>query len=92
MDVRAVELKNMVIKYTIETPWWDGEKVGIAERRLVSGATMEIEISYEDKHGNREYPHRYRMACSKMKKYPTYRRKGTLLHIIPIADFGIMEE
>ena len=66
----------MTVKLEILKPWWDGEKVGIAERRLVDGTTMEVTIAYEDKEGVRVYPHRYLMACSKIKKYPTYMAKG----------------
>ena len=80
----------MLIKYTIDKPWWDGEKVGIAERRLVSGVTMEIDIAYEDATGQRVYPYKYQMPCSKIKKYPTYVRKGTVLHIVPISDFKVV--
>lgn len=82
----------MVIKYTIEKPVWNTESVGIAARRLVSGATMEIDISYEDAQGSRVYPYKYRMACSKMKGYPTQTVKGgTVLHIIPISDFEVVD-
>lgn len=80
----------MVIKYEIEKPVWSKEAVGIASRRLVSGATMEVTISYEDASGKRVYPYRYRMACSKMKGYPVQKWKGTELHIIPIADFEVV--
>ena len=78
-----------MLRLEIKKPWWDGEKVGIAARRLVSGATMEITISYETADGGRLYPHRYRMACRKIKEYPTYNAKGTILHIVPIKDFEI---
>ena len=81
----------MFIKYEIQTPWWDGEKVGIAEKRMVSGAMMEITIAYRDHNDEKVYPHKYQMACSKMKSYPTYKAKGTLLHIIPIEDFKVVE-
>lgn len=82
----------MRLKLEILKPWWDGEKVGIAERRLVSGATMEVTIAYEDKDGNRLYPHKYIMACSKIKTYPTYKAKGTVLRIVPIADFEVEDD
>lgn len=79
----------MTLKLEIKKPWWDGEKVGIAERRLVDGVTMEVTISYETVDGERLYPHRYLMPCSKIRKYPTYDARGTKLHIVPIADFEV---
>lgn len=82
----------MVIEYEIKKPWWDGEKVGIAERRLVSGATMAITISYKDVRGTLVYPHTYLMPCRKIKTYSTYMTKGTKLFIVPIKDFNIEGE
>lgn len=82
----------MLLKLQINKPWWDGEKVGIAARRLVPGTTMEVEILYEDAHNQRVYPYKYRMGCSKIKTYPTHNAKGTVLHIVPIADFDVIGE
>jgi hypothetical protein len=82
----------MRVELEILKPWWDGEKVGIAERRLVDGATMEITIAYEDVGGNRVYPYTYLMPCRKIKKYPTYMAKGTKLFIVPIKDFEVLDE
>lgn len=79
----------MLLQYEISKPIWNTESVGIASRRLVPGVTMEITISCEDVNGKLVYPYKYRMACSKMKKYPTQKVKGTELHIIPIADFTV---
>lgn len=76
-----------VLKYTINKPVWNTQSVGVATKRLVSGTTMEIDIDYKDASGQLVYPYKYRMACSKMKQYPTQSVKGTVLHIIPIADF-----
>lgn len=82
----------MYINLEILKPWWDGEKVGIAERRLVDGATMAITISYRDAGGTLLYPHTYLMPCRKIKKYPTYIAKGTKLFIVPIEDFTIQSD
>lgn len=79
----------MRVKLEILKPWWDGEKVGIAERRLVEGATMEITIAYKDVGGNKVYPYTYLMPCRKIKNYPTYMTKGTKLFIVPIKDFEV---
>ena len=80
-----------MLQYTINKPVWNTESVGIASRRLVTGTTMEITIDYKDAQGQLVYPYKYRMACSKMKRYPTQSVKGTVLHIIPIADFQAVE-
>ena len=82
----------MRVMLEIQKPWWDGEKVGIAERRLVDGTTMEVTIAYEDVNGDRIYPHRYLMPCRTIKKYPTYMAKGTKLFIVPIKDFEVEYE
>lgn len=82
----------MRVKLEILKPWWDGEKVGIAERRLVNGTTMEVTIAYEDSKGAKLYPHKYLMPCSKIRKYPTYLAKGTKLFIVPIADFEVEDD
>lgn len=82
----------MVLRLEINKPWWDGEKVGIAERRLVDGTIMEVSILYEDAQGKRVHPYRYQMACRKIRKYPTHNAKGTVLHIVPIADFEVIDD
>lgn len=79
----------MEVELEILKPWWDGEKVGIAERRLVDGATMAITIAYRDSGGTLLYPYIYKMPCRKIKKYPTYIAKGTKLFIVPIKDFEV---
>lgn len=81
-----------MIKYTINKPVWKTKSVGIAASRLISGTTMEINIDYKDASGQLVYPYKYRMACSKMKQYPTQTVKGGVkLHVIPIADFEAVE-
>lgn len=82
----------MVIKYEIKKPIWNERAVGIASHRLVSGATMEITISYKDAAGKLVYPGTYRMACSKIKGYKTQAVNGVVkLHIIPIKDFELVD-
>jgi hypothetical protein len=81
----------MRVKLEILKPWWDGEKVGIAERRLVDGTIMEVTIAYEDAGGNLVYPYTYLMPCRKIRSYPTFMAKGTKLFIVPIADFEVVE-
>lgn len=81
-----------MLKYTIHKPVWNTESVGIAQRRLVPGTTMEITIDYEDANGNLVYPYKYRMACSQIKKYPTQVVKGgTVLHVVPISEFEAVD-
>ena len=82
-----------MLKYDIKEPVWrDGGAVGIASRRLVDGTSMDVTISYRDKQGNLVYPHTYRMACRKIRKYPTKTLyQGIVLHVVPIADFEVVE-
>lgn len=81
-----------MIQFEIQKPIWNTESVGIATKRIISGTTMEVTISYTDTSGQLVYPYKYRMACSKMKRYPTKAVKGgVVLHIIPIADFEAVE-
>ncbi len=81
-----------MLKLVIETPIWrDGGAVGVAARRLVDGTMMDVTISYKDKAGNLVYPHIYRIACSKIRKYPTKTlREGVVLHVVPIRDFEVV--
>lgn len=55
-----------VIRYTIHKPVWKTESIGIATKRLVDGAIMEVDIDYKDASGNLLYPYKYRMPCSKI--------------------------
>lgn len=82
-----------MIQFEIKKPIWNGRAVGIAAHRLVSGTTMEVTISYKDADGQRVYPGKYQMACSKMKTYKQQKLgNGIVLHIIPIADFKHVQD
>lgn len=82
-----------MIRYDIKKPIWNGRAVGIAAHRLVPGTSIEMTISYKDKDGNLLYPGKYRMACSKAKKYKTQQVVGgVVLHIIPIKDFEVAND
>ena len=76
-----------MIYYTIATPIWDGDKVGIADHRVKVDTQIEIKLDYKDKYGNLVYPHLYVMDCAKVREYPVQIVKGTRLHLVPIDDF-----
>lgn len=76
-----------MVYYTIKTPIWDGDKVGIADHRVAVDDLIEVKIDYKDQHGNLVHPHLYVMHTRALRKYPTKMVKGTLLHIVPINDF-----
>lgn len=76
-----------MIYYTIATPIWSGDKVGIADHRVKTDDQIEIKLDYKDKYGNLVHPHLYVMDCAKVRTYPTQMVKGVLLHLVPIADF-----
>jgi hypothetical protein len=76
-----------VIRYTIATPIWNGDKVGIASHRVKLDTQIEITLNYRDQYDNLVHPHLYVMDCKKVRTYPTQVRKGVTLHLVPIADF-----
>jgi hypothetical protein len=76
-----------VIFYTIATPIWNGDKVGIAAHRVKTDDQIEIKLDYKDQYGNLVHPHLYVMDCEKVRTYPTQMRKGVKLHLVPIDDF-----
>jgi len=81
-----------VLKYNIKEPVWrNGGAVGIAAHRIKVDTMMDVTVSYKDKQGNFVFPHTYRMATRKMRKYPTKKiARGIVLHIIPIRDFEVV--
>ena len=82
-----------MLSYTIKKPVWNKKAVGIASHRIKVDTMMDVTISYEDTEGNLVYPHVYRMATRKMRKYPTQKLgSGIVLHIIPIADFEVVND
>lgn len=76
-----------MIRYTIGTPIWSGDRVGIADHRVKIDTLIEIKLDYRDKHDNLVHPHLYVMDCAKVRTYPIQMVKGVTLHLVPIADF-----
>jgi hypothetical protein len=76
----------------LKSPVWGGgsPKFGIASYRL-SGDSIYVECLYENKDGERVYPFRYRIACTKAKTFPKQRvRGGVLLYVIPVEEFEVI--
>jgi len=79
------------MRVKIKTPIWNGKKVGIANKKILTNDTDNIlvEILYKNKYGDRIYPYPYRIIREKALSYPIQTRYGIDLRIIPIRD---MEE
>ena len=78
---------SRISKYTIKEPIWDGgtkqRAIGIAEFRLPCLVT----IDYEDKHGNKVYPHKYVISKRFARKFPVkVVRNDVKLRIIPVNE------
>lgn len=69
----------------INTPIWNGRKVGLARHKL-TGEKVNIIIEYRNKSGRLEFPHVYEISCRKARTYPVQKIRGVEVHVIPIAD------
>lgn len=81
------------MRVKINEPIWNGEKVGIKKSLLSGEGTLEVEVLYKDKNGNRVFPHLYTMTFEKASFYPTHPadgRKPALVYI-PIDAFDASE-
>lgn len=80
-------LQTLKIKY----PIWKSRSVGIAEHRL-GQAGAALEILYENKQGERIYPHIYYISRKDIVKYPVQIIRGFIkLRIVPIDALEIQE-
>lgn len=78
-------------KIVINTPLWNGRKVGIADKYIDQDIVVEILV--KDKYGNKIYPHYFSMDYTKAKSYPIEKFNRTPeLRIIPIDDFHVMTQ
>lgn len=69
---------------TIKEPRWkEPRSVGLAEDKLTEGLNQ-IEITYENKQGERIYPEPFGIFGKDAFKYPVQILKGRRLRIIPI--------
>jgi hypothetical protein len=74
----------------IRKPIWKTRSVGIDERRI-SDEGVFVEILYEKKNGEREYPYLY--FCSKRLAMKGYRQKvdcGVWVRVVKIADLEVV--
>lgn len=82
-----------MISLTIKEPIWSTRSLGIAEQRVKGDTMMEVRVSYKDKQGNLMYPYRFLMQTTQIRKYPTkVVRGGVRVHIVPIKDFGVVDD
>ena len=71
----------------IRSPIWKDRSIGVAEYHFKSiFDAIEIEITYENKQGDRIYPAVYVLSWDEANIYPTQTVRGTLLRIIPISE------
>jgi hypothetical protein len=66
-----------------EPIWKFPRSIGIASKEL-SEESVQIEITYKTKDGKRLFPDIYEMKSHIIKRFPTQRRKGVTLYIVPI--------
>ncbi len=81
----------MNIPIKIKYPIWKTRSVGIAEHTLGRDG-IDIEILYEDKQGNRIYPHVYHISRANIIKYPVQILRGFIkLRIVPIDRLEVKD-
>ena len=70
----------------IRSPIWKDRSIGVAEYHFKSiFDAIEIEITYENKQGDRIYPAVYVLSWDEVRSHPVQTVKGTALRIIPIS-------
>jgi len=74
----------------IRTPIWNTRSIGIAESKL--SEYTRVEIAYQDRSGNRLYPHIYGVKKEFAMKHPKQITRGVALRIIPISSLYIDKE
>ena len=72
------------MRYQIREPIWKDRSVGLAADKMDTDV-LEVEILYEDKTGKRIYPYLYTIPKVIAQRYPVQTKKGTTLHLVPIA-------
>ncbi len=78
MSVARIELRAPV--------WGNGRAFGIAGFRMAE-PVLSVSCTYEDKQGERLFPHRYIISREKAMTFPQQTVKGTTLYVIPVAEF-----
>ena len=79
-------------KITINTPIWkEPRSIGIAEDKMTSNYLC-VEITYQNKKGQRLYPDKYWLPREHALCYPVQNLKGHRLHIIPIGHLRVIPD
>lgn len=82
-----------MITFKIKEPIWSSKSIGLLKRRVDAYpdyCDIYIEITYENKQGNRTYPDKYWLQAKDIKKYPIYTKNKNSFYIIPIKDLQIV--
>ncbi len=75
--------------FKIETPYWKYMSVGIAEEKICD--VNHIEIMYEDKFGNRKFPHVYMATREELMACPvSVVKNNTRLRQLPIEKLHVI--
>lgn len=75
--------------FKIATLYWKNMSVGIAEDKICD--VNHIEILYEDKFGNRKFPHVYMATREELMACPvSFVRNNTKLRQIPIEKLHVI--
>ena len=75
--------------FKIATPYWKNMSVGIAEEKICD--VNHIEIMYEDKFGNRKFPHVYMATREELMACPvSVVKNNTRLRQIPIEKLHVI--
>jgi len=74
--------------YVIESPIWATRSVGLDTDKVKFWNY--IWINYKKKDGKYLYPDPFFLQGKNIKEYPAMKRKGKTLHIVPIAELGMV--
>ena len=77
--------------FKINTPIWNSRSVGLDQSKVEPGMNR-VEILYENKAGEREFPFIYEIHSDKIMESPKqYLKKGVVVRLVKISDMDIIE-
>lgn len=91
--VKNITPEVIVITFKIKEPIWSSKSIGLLKSRVDTYPDyfdIYIEITYQNKQGNRTYPDKYYLQAKDIKKYPIYTKNKNSFYIIPIKDLKIV--
>lgn len=91
LTVRISRLNKMDNLISIAEPIWSTKSVGLDERILRSNSVTFVDITYTNKRKWRIWPNRFYIFREEALTYPTQRRYGVTLRIVPIEKLHVCE-